>query len=524
MVDTRNWPWEKKALHFFHIVLDPYQINDLHALDSYLKIIINDPRRHGKTTIVCKIFITMKMCEMLLWKRDIGIVYVTNGKENMVDFSLIVANELMFNEKIIENFGMILDDGSRQEHGRLQKLQKLMNQFKGRRNVVRQNQTVLDVVGRKQLFNHTLQVVTIKGSIRGKGFDYTFIDDPVDVFHTVNVNTQRTLTKKIYIFIQTKIIPLTERTIALIGTVYDIPGHDIFSIMEQEGGGRIYRRIIRKAITVFGTYKVRELVGNQRLTPADILIDKPEEWQLLATVIWDLRVKKYAEMGIICTPLQVVLYFKETMKHRFFMQEFQNESIAVSGILDYDKIQEYKINPSGEIKWCVSVDEGMGETSAADYTSIVCIGKQYQNYYIRDIVWGRWTPKEKQKRLEAFVDKQAEELTPDNDFRHIPVLIEAVLGIRGLYMRIRDESWITPKAITPSKREAKKDRIKYGFGGELDNGKTFIYHLCRNRYQLKTEMEGFPDSDDDHIVDSTDQAIYYLKKHAREMPLSGDTF
>jgi phage terminase large subunit-like protein len=77
---------------------------------------------------------------------------------------------------------------------------------------------------------------------------------------------------------------------------------------------------------------------------------------------------------------------------------------------------------------------------------------------------------------------------------------------------VRDESYLTPRAITPSKRGNKEDRITYGLGLEMENSKVYININCRNQMQLRTEIEGFPAADDDHGIDALDQCIYYLKR------------
>ena len=91
---------------------------------------------------------------------------------------------------------------------------------------------------------------------------------------------------------------------------------------------------------------------------------------------------------------------------------------------------------------------------------------------------------------------------------------ETVMAQRDFYQRIRDESWITPIPISPSKRREKTKRIMFGFGQEVENDKVLILQTCRGKHQLQIEVNGFPAIHPD-VLDAADQCIYNLKTSYR---------
>lgn len=510
-VDTREWTDQKWALTFLHIDLEHFQQNDLYNYRNRLRLIDNTPRRHGKTTIKIFVFVVRNLCETVFTKVDMRFIYFSQSRENVVDFIVLVADALM-SEEIIENFGYLIDEDTEKEWKKLKALRM-------KKKLIRQTQYILDLTTRKQKFNHNLQGITIKGSPRGKGCDYAIIDDPVDVFH--GQSESRKLTKKIISFIERKLIPMVERAILLVGTRYDLDGHDIYSILGMLLDGKVWKWISRKAVYKFGTYEVRDT--EEEITPADIIIKDPDSWELLSERIWDIRAEPLRAAGFDITGLQYLVYLYHTMKRHAFMAEFQNEPIALEAVLHWDWLGSYSIIPKGlDIQMGVYVDIATGETKEADYSAIsfVMLDKT-NNAYVQDIIFGRWTGLKMQTQLENFVSVNAERA--DVNPRHVQVMIETIMGQRDFFQRIRDESWITPKPRQPGKRGEKKQRIKYGLGQEMENSKVFVFEHCRNKSQFKTEVEGFDQSDDDHILDCVDQNIFNLKKAGRKLPTPGRT-
>lgn len=500
LMDTTLWSWSKWALTFKGIALEQFQINALNALDAYLRLLYEIPRRHGKTTIILEIFCLRKLAETVIRNRDTAIIYMSDSKDNVIDFVLMVADDLMTNERIIENYGYLLDDTSADEVTRLKKI---------KRSRRRQTQMVLNLGNRKDRFNHSLFGTTMKGAIRGKGAEYVLLDDVIDTFH--GAGTKRKLTKKIMSVIKNKLYPIAEKNIALVGTRYDLDGYDIFSILEDEMDGRVWHTIKHKAIIVFGTYRVRE--SEQEITPADILIDDPDEWQILSHLVWELRAMKMREMKIQCTALQLLVYYYHVMDPEYFMQEFQNAPFAVGSTLKWEWLGIYRALPveAYHMKWVVFIDTASGETEGSDYNGFSFTGIYKKRYYIHALMHGRDTPLVRIKKLEKFITGNCEDLGIDPT--NIEVMIEVVRGTGQDFKNIVTEhSWITPKTKTPRGRGKKKERIRNNFGGELEAHHVFIQHHCSDTTQFKRELVSFPLSGDDHLLDCVDQTIYFTRK------------
>ena len=115
LLDTTLWSWHKWALVYLGIDLQAFQLVALEQLAMRLRIILNIPRRHGKTTIVLRIFVTRMLCETALTKDDTNLIYISANKDNITDFVLMIAYDLMDNEQIINNYGYLLDEPSKQE-------------------------------------------------------------------------------------------------------------------------------------------------------------------------------------------------------------------------------------------------------------------------------------------------------------------------------------------------------------------------------------------------------------------------
>lgn len=507
--DTRLWDWKKWVLHFYHEELEEYEEELYHALDNYIRLIFNVPRQHGKTTRILRRFVVRKLCETRFTEIDENIIYFSSSKINIADFIVLVADDLEYNEAIIENYGYLLEKETKEE----------VREIKRRRmRSMRTKQTsfILNINTRRQLFNHSLQTITLRGQIRGKGSTRTLVDDPVDVFHTETPEHVRKLTTKIFNFLQAKLFPASHGNTSLVGTRYDTRGHDIFTMCAEESGGRIWRHIEKRAVYTYGDYSIRDLKENEKLRPSDINIHDPSEWQILSIGAWEFRAIRYRLLfNMECTYLQACIYMKETMTKHYWEQEFQNNPMAVSTQLRWHWLKDYEslTYPGWTYNWAVMVDVAAGESKGADYTAMVLVGEKDNRFFIHDIIYGKWTGKEKQDKLENFISLHNERL---GKAVTIKVLIETVRAQRDFYQRVRDESHLTPKAMNPAKRKDKETRITHGLGQEMENGQVYINVFCRNKTQLRGEMEGFPLTNDDHIIDATDQAVHYLKGFKRD--------
>ena len=106
------------------IELDQFQEAGLKQLDSYMRLVLNLPRRHGKTTILLRIFATRKLCETTLTRMDESFIYVSSNKDFVVDFVLLIASDLIDNDKLVEHYGFLLEDESVSEYRRVKKVKR----------------------------------------------------------------------------------------------------------------------------------------------------------------------------------------------------------------------------------------------------------------------------------------------------------------------------------------------------------------------------------------------------------------
>ena len=418
LIDTRSWSWSKWSLQMMGIQLDQFQEAALEHLDSYMRIVYNFPRRHGKTTILLRIFCTRKLCETVFTSQDESFIYVSSNKDFVVDFVLLIASDLIDNDRIVENYGFLLEDESVSEYRRVKKV---------KRKARRQTQMALNLGNRKDIFNHSLLGTTIKGAIRGKGATRVLIDDPMDEFH--GIESARRETKKIMRFIKEKIYPISIGLIAIVGTRYDIDGYDIFTQLGREMEGKIWKHITRAAVVKFGTYEVRE--STKEILPSDIIITDESEWQLLSVMIWNLRAEMLADQGIKCSGLQLLIYYYHITEKFYFQKEWQNNVAALLSKIKWEWLQPYARLPMrGQFyKWGIFVDEGAGETSKADYTAMVLVGVRQNDFFIHDFIYGRWTGKQKLLTLEEFITHSSDILSVDKFkviTRDIQVLLEVV--------------------------------------------------------------------------------------------------
>ncbi len=507
LIDTLQWSWEKWALYFLGIQLQWFQILCLTYLAMFLRLILNLPRRHGKTTIILRTFVTRKLCETAITKKDINFAYISANKDNVIDYILMIAGDLMDNERIIENYGYLLDPTS---------IKEVRIVRKTKRKNRRQTQMVLNLGNRIDIFNHSLFGTTVRGGIRGKGYDRCFIDDPYELFDKDTPAPSRKFTKKLMTFIKEKIYPLAEQNISLIGTREDLDGYDIYSQLAAEFEGRIWKLVKYKAINVFGKYRIADLKEDEKINPSHIIIDKPDEWELLSEFIWDRRAEKYLAMTppIKCSGLQYAAYMFASMEARYFQKEYQNNPIAISSDIKWEWFQPYEeLPPLRHITFAIFADIASGLGDEADRTAIVLMGKlktRTAKYFWHKQLTGKWPAHEKYAKIEKFVRDCEDELD-----RRIPLLVEVVKNQREAYQYLKHKCQdLKVRQVNPKDRGDKVWRISNGIVLSAADGELWINKFIAQKKELKDEVEGFPLIHPD-LLDAGDQVKYFLSKKTK---------
>lgn len=375
---------------------------------------------------------------------------------------------------------------------------------------------VLNLGNRKDIFNHSLFGTTVKGGIRGKGYDRAFIDDPYEIFHTDKPDSSRKFTKKLMTFIKEKIYPLAEQNISLIGTRADLDGYDIYSQLAAEFEGKVWKSVTYKAITVFGKYRIADLKEDELINPSHVIIDKPEDWELHCEFIWDRRAERYLDMDppIKCSGLQYAIYMYHTMEARYFQKEYQNNPIAISSDIKWEWFQPYEeLPPLRHITFAIFVDIASGLTDDADKTAMVLMGKlktKTSKYFWHKQLSGKWAAKLKYKKIEMFVRECEDEL----DCR-IPVLIEVVKNQREAYQYLKHNCHdLKVRKMNPKDRGDKIWRISNGLVLSAADGEIWINKFLQQKKELKDEVEGFPLIHPD-LLDAGDQVQYFLSKKTK---------
>ena len=512
LIDTRQWSWKKWCVTFYGWDIEQYMENSLECYDMYMRLLNEVPRRHWKTTGMNRVYVVRKLCETVFTKRDQNIIYMSNNTDNIRDFVILIDDDLTFNERIIENYGFLLEVINIEvERAR---------SSRSRNRQSRQTAIILNLSNRKDKFNHSLQVITVMGSIRGKGATTVIIDDPVDTIHNATPESRRKITKKLLISLKQRIYPLVTANIVLSGTRYDIDGMDIYSILAREFGGHIWKQIERRAVIKYGSYKIRELTTEQKLKPTDIIIDDYSEWQILSIGAWQYRANELNNaMGIECDYLQALIYMMETMEKHHWEQEYQNNPITLGGIIDFTDFQPYDtVNPIGRLgKWLCYVDLSASEKDEQRYTSIILMGspKQADIYYLHDMLTGKWPAKKKMQEIVRFVRSWEDKLNIT-----LPLYIEtAIAQGMDIYQFMRDDySDISIKRFEQKGRGDKIWRIEHGLVLALPRKKIFLSKHCRSTQDLKSECDAFPNLHPE-ALDAVDTSYHILKKASRPYKL-----
>ncbi len=495
ITDTRSWSWNKWTKHFMGIDLFLYQIDILLAMDKDPTVIIVS-RQHGKTSLL-RVYITRKLCETVfnyLERNDRPILYVSNSETLLKKMSIVIRADLMLNPAIVEHYGVLVD---RQKTHGLTTASQTLREIR-----------LITLIDR---FLVSFMANTPLSNVRGNNTHDTIIDDVIDYKEAKkNITRARQNTRDIIDWVINKIYPLTKGNLIWSGTRYD--KQDIFYYCAEQN---IYKTFTYPAILggVVPSFTLRKKEEGEIYRATDILIEDEAKYEKLMLAkelfIPHEKLKSVLHSG---TPMQNLM-FKLFMSDMIsFMQEYMCVPATYESQLNIEDLQEYVSLPAAtsDIEWVIFIDPASGKTAASNVTSIVCVGFYQYQFYIYDIISGRWDALDKQTKLEDFYNLMRQVLNLDS----IPLLIE-VIRDQDFYNRIVRESWLTPMKNNPKERGEKEDRIVHNFGAELKNKVIHIKHNSRDRAELETEMLGFPDHHPD-IIDSLDQGMYYLKNETVE--------
>ena len=483
LTDTVDWSMDHWMKQFqTNDTLLPHQIENQQAINTYDRGMIRDPRQHGKTNYVLKPLMLRRLCETIFTGPK-SIIYGSHSYSNSINMTMILKEELIQNPSILENYGMLIDYTTYKQ-SRLKK----------------QTQHIINLVGQRKT-SHSFQGISTGQGIRGtSGIDECYIDDPIDL---EKEEEYVKATKKFMNWFKFKIMPFCRGgKIWLIGTRYGVM--DLYVILDEE---KIYYAIERAALKhPILPFKINYPESGP-LCASHIELEDPDKWDLLAPELWSMETYTYNG-----TPAQNIAYEIHSYGNRAAQQELMNNPLPLDPLVKWEWLHHYEslYNPDWLYKWMVMVDVAAGESEGADYTAIVLVAENENKFYIHDILFGKWTGKEKQGKLENFITTWQQKLHKEVS---IGLLIETVMNQRDFFQRIRDESFLTPRAISPSKRRDKLTRITHGLGQEMENGQVFLHQFSRNRRQFQMEVDGFPKIKEDHILDAVDQCVHYLKHH-----------
>lgn len=486
--DTRSMGWYDWVYEYFGEKLLDSQIKTLEDIEKYARYLKNKPRRSGKTNFILRFFIIRKLGESQFEHIKQGVIaYLSSARDVIIELMDDIANIFEDNEKIKASYGELMDNESRN------------------------TQTIINLTTRKNRNNPSMKGGTLQSRWRGLGFRWLIIDDPIDYFHESEIES---LTKKLVKAIRGKLAPIAKHgSICILGTRYSI--RDLFAVLDDnEGKQKTWRWHSEKTVEKWGSYSVppRDIP----IKPSEILIHDVNEWIINDVVLWENLPRDPEATGI----QQIVWEYLDT-SDREFSSEYQNDPRLLFPVIDYGKITPIATLSRGlaNYKWTAFVDVSVSEKSGGDYTAVTltaCLNKQY---FIYDMFWGKWSSSKKYKRIEDEQLAWEEEI----GFR-IPLLVEVVMNNGAeLYQWLRDETELKVSSVNPKGRGTKTNRITVNLQQQIDEGRVFILDSCRYKEHLEGECNSFPNSKNDHILDSLDQAIWNLKKQTSYVPMKAVT-
>ncbi len=482
--DTRSMTDRAWAKEYMSIDIFGYQDTVIVTIRRGLTIVII-ARQHGKSTIILLILILRTLCESIYEDYDRPILYMSHSKDNIDAISNSIRNHLLGNPKIIETYGKLIDrtviDGL---------------------SVAKQGLRDVRLTTLKDKSRVSFRASTIQSGLRGGNFADIYIDDPAD-YKEIKKNPAITakVTEDLMELINVKIVPLIKGNFVLSGTRY--AKNDIYALQRETRAWQVIE--LPAFIGDVPTYEVPDL---EYIRPTDLIIAEGN-YKLLAPELWKTNPNSSFYCG---TALQNIMFKHNLIGEDNFQQEFMNNPYQRNAVLNWEDIQECSALPTStmsNIDWIIFVDPASGKTAASDYTSIVLVGLYKHRFYLTDIIFGRWTGKVKQDKLEGFYNYHVK----DKRVNSIKLRVEVVRN-RDFYNRLVDESTLNPIESTPRERGDKEERIINNFGTEAENRKVYILTTCRSKKRLQVEVEGFPSIHPD-VLDGIDQSIHYLRRHNR---------
>ena len=329
---------------------------------------------------------------------------------------------------------------------------------------------------------------------RGLGARWCIIDDPVDVFHPTEIHG---LTKKIYRWLKQKILPIMKGgSIAFVGTRYDIK--DIYILLAES---KIWKIIRRKAIIKWGEYTI----PGTNYKASDIKYTG--DWELLAPKLFEnLPTDPEADA------IQNILFMLEDMGNKEFSQELQNDPVPLNPAIQWEwfRIVDKLPTRPEAMRWVAFVDPAVSEKDG-DYTAMTLVGYWNKQFYLYDILHGRFSMLKKIEMIESTLLGWEQVLNVN-----IRLYIETLMNQQECYQTIRDrDNNITPIKINPKERGSKEFRITANISFAAEKGEVFIFEKCRKLHILEQEVNGFPHAEHDDVIDSFDQAHYQLKRQVK---------
>lgn len=482
LIDTREWSWPKWMKEYQNKKPLKHQIESLESFDEG-PTLDNVPRQHGKTTYSVEPFLLRRVCcESVFYHKDKPGMYISNSAGNVKKMIGTIRDQLYFNKKILANYGDLID----------------YSMIRGRQSKVSQTQFEINLTTNRDITTPTLRGLSIDSRIRGGNTFWTVVDDPIDIREELDPIGA---TVKFMEWFKAKIVPLTKGNFLVIGTRYNT--NDVYIQLAEMG---IFKHIQRKAIIgTIPSYTLPERRADRGMKPHEIEIHG--DVKLLAPELWATEPTNPLRTG---TPGQNILFTHNIMGDRVFNQEYQQNPRPLNPELKPEWLRPTHKLPVEiqHMKKGVFMDTATGQTKDADYNGLV-FGAAYQRQYLfLDVIYGRWTPLAKIKKIEGFVETNAERFGIDRT--EIPVYVEVVRD-RDFYNLMLEHSWISPKSRNPRGRGLKQDRIRNNLGGEMEVGRVWVHEDCRNKKQLKEEVENFPLAKHEHIIDAGDQLIYEFK-------------
>lgn len=486
LIDTTGWNWYDWCRKYEDIKILKHQEENLDHMSSteIHKMALNDPRQYGKTTYCAKPFITRVMCESVFRNHDLPVFYTTHSKDGAEAMVMDVRDDLIRNDEILDNYGEVLD----------------LSVVK-RMRLLKQTQQVLNLKN-KRTRSHSLLGVSMGSGIRGITAKKVVIDDPIDLEDEENYYKA---TVKFLGWLRKKVMPIARGgQIFLMGTRYNVS--DLWAVLKVD---KVWKIIKRQVVREILPYKVNPPAGRE-VRPKDIQAENESEWDVLAPELW-----KHGGGTVV----QNILYALVSQGDQAFQQEMMNNPIPMKPVIDWNWLKEYDANilPTDNpdhMQLGVFVDTASGQSEKADYNAFVFGFYYKRQFYIADIWHGKLTPLKKVKELETFIQDNADIL--DTDRTNIQAMIEVVRD-QDFINLVKEHSWIAPNppgGVNPRGRGLKPTRIRNNLGAEMEADRVSIARDCRRKRKFRWEIEGFPYSKHEHIMDAADQLLHTFKNSA----------